>query len=65
LTRPATLVAGVLAGSASWWCALAVAVSVLRARITPGVVRGISTASGVVIAALGMLAIASAFQFGT
>ncbi|HUZ85925.1 MAG TPA: LysE family transporter [Candidatus Baltobacterales bacterium] len=61
--RPATLVAGVLAGSAAWWCALAIAVSAMRARVTPGLVRGINTASGVVIAALGMLAIVSAFQF--
>ena len=61
-TRPATLVAGVLAGSASWWCALAFTVSSLRARVTPGVVRGISLASGLVIVALGMLAVVSAFQ---
>jgi threonine/homoserine/homoserine lactone efflux protein len=63
--RPATLVAGVLAGSAAWWCALAFTVSMLRARVTPAVVRGISTASGLVIIALGMLAIVSTFQFGT
>jgi threonine/homoserine/homoserine lactone efflux protein len=61
LARPATLAAGALAGSAAWWCVLAFTVSVLRARLTPGVVRGISTASGLVIAALGMLAIFSAF----
>lgn len=65
LARPATLVAGVLAGSASWWCMLAFAISAMRARVTPGLVRGISTASGAVIAALGMLAILSAFQLGT
>lgn len=63
--RPASLVAGVLAGSASWWCALAFTVAALRARVTPGVVRGISAASGVVIAALGVLAIVSAFRFAT
>lgn len=63
--RPTTLVAGVLAGSATWWCALAFTTSMLRDRVTPGVVRGISTASGLVIAALGMLAVVSAFQFGT
>jgi len=65
LARPATLVVGVLAGSASWWCVLALTVSAVRARVTPGLVRGISTASGVVIAALGWLAIVSAFQFAT
>lgn len=62
LARPATLVAGVLAGSAAWWCVLAFTVSMLRARITPGVVRGISTVSGLVIAGLGMLAILPAFN---
>lgn len=65
LARPAALVAGVLAGSASWWFALAFTVSAVRARITPGLVRGISTASGAVIAVLGMLAVISAFQFPT
>lgn len=65
MARPAALVAGVVAGSASWWCALAFTVSAMRARITPGLVRGISTASGAVIAALGMLAVISAFQFAT
>ena len=65
LARPATLVAGVLAGSASWWCALALTVSAMRARVTPGLVRGISTASGAVIVGLGMLAVVSAFQFAT
>jgi threonine/homoserine/homoserine lactone efflux protein len=65
LARPAALVAGVLAGSSSWWCALAFTVSAMRARITPGLVRGISTASGAVIAALGMLAVISAFQYPT
>lgn len=62
LARPATVVAGVLAGSAAWWCVLAFTVSGLRARVTPGAVRGISTVSGLVIAVLGMLAIFSAFH---
>jgi threonine/homoserine/homoserine lactone efflux protein len=62
LARPATLVAGVLLGSAAWWCVLALAVSMLRARVTPAVVRIISTVSGVAIAVLGMLAIFSAFN---
>lgn len=60
--RPAVLVAGVLLGSATWWCVLALAVSMLRSRVTPGVVRGISTFSGLAIAVLGMLAIHSAFS---
>jgi threonine/homoserine/homoserine lactone efflux protein len=60
--RPAALAAGVLLGSAAWWCLLAVVASLLRARLTPAIVRGISTVSGVAIVLLGMLAIYSAFS---
>lgn len=59
-TRPAAVVAGVLAGSAAWWCILALATSVLRARMTPRVVGAISTFSGFAIAALGLVAVYSA-----
>jgi hypothetical protein len=38
------------------------AASVLRERVTPAIVRGISTFSGLAIAVLGMLAIYSAFS---
>jgi threonine/homoserine/homoserine lactone efflux protein len=62
LAKPAALVAGVLIGSATWWCLLAVAASFMRTRLTPTVVRGISTFSGLAIAVLGMLAIYSAFS---
>lgn len=62
LVKPLVLVVGVVLGSALWWCVLAVAASVLRARITPAVVRGISTFSGLAIVILGMLAIYSAFS---
>jgi threonine/homoserine/homoserine lactone efflux protein len=62
MAQPAMLVAGVLAGSAAWWFVLAFTVSMLRARVTPGVVRGISTMSGLAIAALGILATVSAFN---
>jgi len=62
LVKPAVLVAGVLLGSAAWWCVLAVAASSLRGRVTPAVIRGISTCSGLAIAILGMLAIYSAFS---
>src|SRR5213079_123438 len=51
--RPARVVGGVLLGSAAWWCILVVATSLLRARMTPAVVRGISTFSGLAIAVLG------------
>ena len=62
LVKPAVLVVGVVLGSALWWCVLAAAASLLRARITPAVVRGISALSGVAIVILGMLAIYSAFS---
>lgn len=61
IVNPSLLVAGVLLGSAAWWCVLAVAASSLRERLTPAVIRGISTFSGLAIAILGMLAIYSAF----
>ena len=60
--KPAALAAGVVLGSAAWWCVLAVAASLLRARVTPAIVRGISTFSGLAIALLGMLAIYAAFS---
>lgn len=59
--RGAQLVAGVLIGSATWWCVLAIGASLLRARLTPAVIRAINTFSGLAIAVLGMLAVYSAF----
>jgi threonine/homoserine/homoserine lactone efflux protein len=58
--RPASVVAGVLLGSAAWWCVLVVGASMMRARLTPRVVRGISTFSGLAIVVLGILAVAAA-----
>ena len=60
LGKPALVVAGVLVGSAAWWCVLAIAVSRLRARLTPGVVRGVSVFSGLAIVTLGAAAIYAA-----
>jgi len=60
--RPAAVAAAVLAGSASWWCALAFAASALRARLTQGLARGISVFSGAAIVSLGMVALYSAFR---
>jgi len=60
--RPAALVAGVLIGSATWWCVLAIGASLLRTRLTPAVIRAINTFSGLAIAVLGMLAVYSAFS---
>jgi threonine/homoserine/homoserine lactone efflux protein len=62
LVRPLLVVGGVLLGSAAWWCVLVVGASVLRTRLTPQVVRGISTFSGLAIAVLGILAVLSAFS---
>jgi len=60
--RPAAVVLGVLLGSAAWWCILVVGASMLRSRVTPAVVRWISTVSGLAIAVLGILAVISAFS---
>jgi threonine/homoserine/homoserine lactone efflux protein len=62
LVRPAALVGGVLVGSAAWWSVLAIGASVLRTRLTPAVIRAVNTLSGLAIAALGMLAVYSAFS---
>jgi len=62
LVKPGVLVVGVLLGSAAWWCLLAFAASLLRGRLTPSLIRGISTFSALAIAMLGMLAIYSAFS---
>ncbi len=59
---PALIVAGVFAGSATWWCIVAGVGAGLRARVTPRVLRGISAFSGVAIAALGVLAILSTLE---
>jgi threonine/homoserine/homoserine lactone efflux protein len=59
---PALLVLGVFAGSATWWCVLAGLLAGMRSRLTPRVLRGISTFSGLAIAGLGMLAVYSAFS---
>jgi threonine/homoserine/homoserine lactone efflux protein len=61
LFRPATVTLGVLLGSATWWVVLVGAVSLLRARLTAPVVRGVSTFSGAAIVLLGILAVISAF----
>ena len=59
---PALVVAGVFAGSATWWCVVAGLGAGLRARVTPRVLRGISAFSGVAIAALGLVAILSTLE---
>jgi threonine/homoserine/homoserine lactone efflux protein len=58
--RPAALVIGVLLGSVSWWIVLAALAASLRTRVTPRVVRIISTSSGLAIIGLGAVALVSA-----
>jgi threonine/homoserine/homoserine lactone efflux protein len=53
----ALLVAGVLAGSASWWMVLASAVSLLRRRLTAPVIKGINAVSACAILAFGIAAV--------
>ena len=60
--RPALVTLGVLLGSAAWWVVLVLGLAALRERLTPAVVRWISTGSGLVIAGLGILAVLSAFS---
>ena len=52
------VVAGVFAGSVAWWAILTGAVAGLRARLTPGIVRGFNVVSAVAIGAFGIVAIA-------
>jgi threonine/homoserine/homoserine lactone efflux protein len=54
------LVLGVFLGSVAWWFILAGAVACLRTRLTPRVFRWVNASSGLVIAAFGPHATASA-----
>jgi threonine/homoserine/homoserine lactone efflux protein len=58
--KPAVVTLGVLCGSALWWVVLVTATSLLRARMTPRVLRGLSLFSGAAIVLLGILAVISA-----
>jgi threonine/homoserine/homoserine lactone efflux protein len=52
------LVLGVFIGSALWWVVLTGAVTALRGRITPRVLRWVNRTSGTLISAFGLLALA-------
>jgi threonine/homoserine/homoserine lactone efflux protein len=56
------VVPGVLAGSATWWLVLTLAVAALRARLNPASVRAITLVSGAAIAGFGLLALAGVLQ---
>jgi len=55
------VVLGVFTGSAVWWALLTGTIAVLRARLTPRIVRGLNILSAVVIGAFGVVAIALGF----
>jgi threonine/homoserine/homoserine lactone efflux protein len=57
----AAVVAGVFLGSVAWWAILTGAVSALRARLTPRVVRGINVVAALIIGAFGVGAIVLGF----
>ncbi len=54
------LTLGVFAGSAAWWVLLVTVVGAVRSRLTAAGLRRINVASGVVIGAFAIIAIASA-----
>jgi threonine/homoserine/homoserine lactone efflux protein len=60
LIRPAVVTLGVLLGSAAWWIVLVTATSLLRTRVTPPALRGLSLFSGAAIVLLGIWAVISA-----
>lgn len=53
----AAVVAGVFLGSVAWWILLTGAISMLRARLTPRVVRGLNLVSAGIIGAFGVVAV--------
>jgi threonine/homoserine/homoserine lactone efflux protein len=57
----ALLTAGVFLGSAAWWVVLVLGVGALRSRLTTAWLRRINIASGLLIGAFAIVAIASAF----
>jgi threonine/homoserine/homoserine lactone efflux protein len=57
----ASLTAGVFAGSAAWWVVLVWVVGALRSRVTPRGLRAVNLASGLLIGAFAVVALASAF----
>lgn len=59
-TGATLLTAGVFAGSAAWWVILVGLVGALRTRVTSGGLRRVNLASGVLIGAFAVVALASA-----
>lgn len=57
-SSPMVLVAGVFAGSASWWLALSFGVGLMRDRLTPIHMMWINRLSGIIITTFGAFALA-------
>jgi threonine/homoserine/homoserine lactone efflux protein len=55
----ALIVVGVLLGSTAWWVVLTAVVGAMRTRMTPAWIHRINLASGIVIGAFALIAIAS------
>jgi threonine/homoserine/homoserine lactone efflux protein len=55
--RAAGLVLGVFAGSAAWWLLLSGGITLLRGRITSGVLHWVNRAAGLIILAFGVILI--------
>lgn len=58
-SSPILLVAGVFAGSATWWLALSFGVGLLRERLDQNLMLWINRASGLIIIAFGVFALAA------
>jgi threonine/homoserine/homoserine lactone efflux protein len=55
----ALMVAGVFCGSALWWVVLSGGVNLLRARVTPRVLRGVNVVSGVILLGFAVVSLLS------
>lgn len=56
---PATVVAGVFAGSMLWWCVLSGGVAMARHRLPARFARGLSLATGAILIGFGLWAVGS------
>lgn len=62
--NPMVLVAGVFAGSATWWLALSFGVSLMREQVSPNLMLWINRLSGMVIIIFGIYSLISIFHGG-
>ena len=58
-SSPIVLVAGVFAGSATWWLALSFGVGLMRDRLNQNLMMWINRVSGLIIVTFGIIALAS------